>query len=183
MRRKADWMERLKSKNGTTLAELLLTILIVGMVISLITAGVRAVRRNFERVADSYDAQDLADALLEYMEEELWCAREWTVCDEPDAYSVEYMDSSLDKQKLLEIEYFHEGSGGRLRVYNRTDDIRETPYAESFYDELFICPLEETDIFSVDESGRGIRVSFGICRADGEILYSVQDILIPMLNE
>ena len=55
--------------------------------------------------------------------------------------------------------------------------------ADFFYDELFICPLEETDIFSVDESGRGIRVSFGICRADGEILYSVQDILIPMLNE
>ncbi len=152
-----------KNRSGMTIMELLLTIMILGMVISLAAAGIGMVRRQYDKARLTYDARVLADEIAEEMVKQLRFAQKPAVEEE----KVVYYDSLKNKECQVSMELWGMGEDSHITDSNG----------------LTVCRLkEDRPVFAWDDRGRCIVISFGICDRDGRILAEIDDVKVRILN-
>jgi len=144
------------NRGGMTILELLLAMLILGMVISLTAAGSRMVRSHYEDMKCTYDARIIADEILNEMED--WIRFSENPVVEEDEIS--YYDSVKGKKQVLSTGAWDILPYGL--VFDRIDD--------------------ERPVFTWDEGGRCILISFCICDSSGVVRAKVDNVAVRILN-
>ena len=146
---------------GMTVLELLVTLVIAGMVISLAMTGNATAEKRYDEAKQSYDAQVMAERIIKELDKQVRFAENPVVEDE------------------------------RIRCYSRDGEIRDEICVDTWIyeeeravdSELYLCRVsEDQPVFAMGDSGRFIEVSFGICDKDGKILVRVEGKKIRLLN-
>lgn len=145
--------------SGMTILELLLTVVIAGMVISMAISGVGMTRKQYEKAKLSYDAQVMAEEVAGIMTDSLRYAENLILEEDSffffDSNKEDYIEFDVEKWNSEENE-----QGDRLRI----------------------CRLAvDRPVFSRDEGGC-VVISFGICNKDGEILARIHNRKVRILN-
>lgn len=143
-----------------TLMELLLVIVIAGMVISLALMGMGMAERQYGKARLSYDAQVMAEEIAAELVEQLRYAG----------------NPMVEEERVICSDLV---TGNRCEI--RAQQWKQEPGERT--DGLAVCRLgEDRPVFSWDDSGRCIVISFGICGRDGEILAWIEERVVRILN-
>lgn len=177
----------MKDAKGFTLTETLFCILILSILAMLVLTGFKTAHRSLDSMAQKYRANALAEDLLSVITEEIRYSQDLTIeASENGSLDVRlcYNSDMYGENTILTIDEAEpDSSYGILTIISEEKNGGSDPIRPCYflYDELWICPLDdETTVF--EEDGDCIVVSFGICNEAGEIVSTVENVYIRMLN-
>ncbi len=177
----------MKDAKGFTLTETLFCILILSILALLILTGFKTAHRSLDSMAQQYRANALAEDLLSVITEEIRYSQDLTIeASENGSLDIRlcYNSDMYGENTVLTIDGPEpDSSYGILTIISEKKNGGSDPIRPCYflYDELWICPLnDETAVF--EEEGDCIVVSFGICNEAGEIVSTVENVYIRMLN-
>lgn len=179
-------MRTLKSRQGVTIGEMLVALLIM-VFLTLTVAGGAGVAMKVYRTQTLYsESRVLANSVLVAITEELRYAS--GAVPAAAGGSVTYNSRIYGAGVTMEIEEWSPDSGGgRLRIHydkEEGEDRGKTdyPYSDKTYTGLHIEAMEGKEIFRSGDTPHSIIISYNICDSRGKAWASVEDLKLRFLN-
>lgn len=176
-------LRKLHSKEGVTLTEMLVAVLLLSFLGLAMTSGLGVAMNIYKTSKEYAESRVLIDSAINAIADEMRYATDITV--NPDDGSLFYQSKIY-----LDAEIKLDGKG-QLVIQFDSDTDPYRPLGERAYVGLAICPKEENNsIFTYDGSD-AISISFDIVHANAlnaeneeerNIIASVSDVKIYLLN-
>ena len=169
---------RLTDRDGVTLGEMMVSVLIMSLLTLAVSAGVGTAAKVYRAEKEYAESRVLANSLLLSMTEELRYASEPEILE--GGSEVRYDSALYGSGTVMKIRPQEEDWGKLAFEYDH--EKVAYPYADKTYMGYWIRKKEDKPLFRLGDDGSYIELSYDICDSRGNRKASLENVRIRLLN-